>query len=71
MSVEVKLAEISTKLDAIQSTQTDTNQTLKAFDERLRKVETRSMVNAAITALLISMGTALGASWFKKAGGGA
>jgi hypothetical protein len=53
------LGEIKGKLDLMISNQSETNERLDKMDNRLRKVETKSAINGAISGGLVSVGVAL------------
>jgi hypothetical protein len=53
------LGEIKGKLDLMISNQIETNERLDKMDNRLRKVETKSAINGAISGGLVSVGVAL------------
>lgn len=53
------LGEIKGKLDMVITSQKETNVKLGALDNRLRRVETRSALNGAISGGLVSIGIAL------------
>jgi hypothetical protein len=53
------LGEIKGKLDLMISSQSETNERLDKMDSRLRKVETKSAINGAISGGLVSVGVAL------------
>lgn len=53
------LGEIKGKLDLMISNQGETNERLDKMDNRLRKVETKSAINGAISGGLVSIGVAL------------
>lgn len=53
------LGEIKGKLDLMISSQSETNERLDKMDNRLRKVETKSALNGAISGGLVSVGVAL------------
>ncbi len=64
-SIEHELGEISASLRHIKEAQEKQGETLSGMDDRLRKVETRSAVNGAVTGGVMAIAVAFIKDAFK------